>query len=211
MFWARRNPSPVSGAGAGPADAGRHLRAGSQRVTACSPVRAPGAFPKCLHSDASQEAGCVGTLPALPLEFGVPRTVDIQGRLFSGGWCPGRCGLSGIPVPTHSMPGAPPVMTTTGVPRRCPASPAGGGGTYCSVLKLLFEIPCLSGHKSCCPPSEGKPPFGQDPVISVHEPRESWGPSRSWGLWAAQVARQSHGCNLSTPKPGDSGQVSRHT
>lgn len=97
---------------------------------------------------------------------------------------------------------------------RCPQTssvPCRGGGTYCSVLKLLFEIPCLSGHKSCCPPSEGKPPFGQDPVISVHEPRESWGPSRSWGLWAAQVARQSHGCNLSTPKPGDSGQVSRHT
>lgn len=109
----------------------------------------------------------MGTLPALPLEFGVPRTVDIRGRLFSGGWCPGRCGLSGIPVPTHSMPGAPPGMTTTGVPRRCPASPAGVGGTYCSVLKLLFEIPCLSGHKSCCPPTEGKPPFGQDPVISL--------------------------------------------
>lgn len=37
----------------------------------------------------------MGTLPALPLEFGVPRTVDIRGRLFSGGWCPGRCGLRG--------------------------------------------------------------------------------------------------------------------
>lgn len=67
----------------------------------------------------------MGTLPALPLEFGVPRTADIRGRLLSGGWCPGRCGLSGIPVPTHSMPGAPPGMTTTGVPRQRPLR---GGG-----------------------------------------------------------------------------------
>lgn len=69
----------------------------------------------------------MGTLPALPLEFGVPRTVDIQGRLFSGGWCPGRCGLSGIPVPTHSMPGAPPGMTTTGVPELVQRPLRGGG------------------------------------------------------------------------------------
>lgn len=174
MFWARRNPSPVSGAGAGPADAGRHLRAGSQRVTACSPVRAPGAFPKCLHSDASGNAA--GPPPGI---WGPPHCRHSGQTVFRGmvswalwvEWHPCAHPLDARSTPGHDD-------------HRCPqtTSPAGGGGTYCSVLKLLFEIPCLSGHKSCCPPSEGKPPFGQDPVISVHEPRESWGPSRSWGL-----------------------------
>ena len=52
------------------------------------------------------------------LEQFLPWALLTPERSLSVGGCPGHCGLlSNIPSLTHSMPGAPSVMTDTDVPR----------------------------------------------------------------------------------------------
>lgn len=53
--------------------------------------------------------------------FLYPSAIDIRGRHIL---CAGPS-QAASPAPTHSVPGAPPVITTTGVPRHGPGSPRG--------------------------------------------------------------------------------------
>lgn len=95
-----------------------------------------------LNSHVLQEVACPNVTPNYGPSLG---SGNIQARSLSVGGRPGYCGgLSSFP--THSMPGALLVVTTTGGPRYCLVSPVGAGSPWVrptDFLLLLLLFSCI--------------------------------------------------------------------